>query len=261
MKDITIIIPVLNKQLFSNELSVAINNIVDCQKNYKEGKLSVLIVRQVNESIDEKNYNDIDVKYVYNDGKTDYCSQINCGIKQVNTEYFSIMEFDDRYNTKWFNMFNEYLNTHEDVSVFLPIEVVHNVKTNEREFVNDIVWQISFSNEIGFIDFECLENSASFNLTGGIFKTSDWLGYKPSIKVSFNYEYLLRATDKNQTIYVVPKEGYYHDIFREDSLISQYSEEFTDEDIQKWFELAKREYAFDIDRNKGIIAATEDELK
>lgn len=159
-------------------------------------------------------------------------------------------------------MFSTYLYTHEDVSVFLPINVITNVKTNEREFMNDIVWASSFSNELGVIDSDGLDLTAAFNLTGGIFKTSDWLGYKPSIKVAFNYEYLLRATrNKKQKVYVLPKEGYYHGIFRDGSLIATYADEIPNEDTQKWFELAKRECMFDEDHNKGIIKDKDDDLK
>jgi hypothetical protein len=158
-------------------------------------------------------------------------------------------------------MFNDYYDTNADVSVFLPINIIHNSKTNEREFVNDIIWSNGFANEIGYIDFECLQASGSFNLTGGIFKTSDWLGYKPSIKVAFNYEYLLRSTHKKQKIFVVPKEGYHHEIFRENSLSDQYMNTVTDDENMKWFEVAKREYAFDEDRNKGIINIKDDENK
>jgi hypothetical protein len=44
MRDITIIIPVLNKQLNSNELTNAVESVKKCQEFYTEGKLKVLIV-------------------------------------------------------------------------------------------------------------------------------------------------------------------------------------------------------------------------
>ena len=200
--------------------------------------------------------------YIENDtGNYDYCSQINFAVKHVDTEYFSILEYDDYYTKKWFKMFNDYYVTNEDVSVFLPINIIHNAKTGEREFVNDIIWSSAFANELGMIDFDSLQQSGSFNLTGGIFKTSDWLGYKSSIKVAFNYEYLLRATNKEQKIFVIPKEGYHHEIFKDGSLSSYYLDNITDNDNMKWFELAKREYAFDEDRNKDIINIEEEKIK
>ena len=273
MRDITVIIPVLNKQLNSDELANAVESVKKCQEFYTEGKLKVLIVvESVENGLDYTAFNGITYKYVVNDtGNYDYCSQINFGVKHVDTEYFSILEYDDYYTKKWFKMFNDYYVTNEDVSVFLPINIIHNAKTDEREFVNDIIWSSGFANELGIIDFDSLQQSGSFNLTGGIFKTSDWLGYKPSIKVAFNYEYLLRATkpiedDKHeqksrQKIMVVPKEGYHHEIFKDGSLSSYYFDNINDNDNMKWFELAKREYAFDEDRNKGIINIEEEKMK
>lgn len=266
MQDITVIIPIheetdamkemLAKAVASiNEMEKPENNSIGIMVVVPDGlyKESDCITGLLNPNTD---------RVVRNTGETDYCSQINFAAQQVTTEYFTIMEVDDHYNKKWFKMFYTYLYTHEDVSVFLPINVVTNVKTNEREFMNDIVWASSFSNELGVIDSDALDLTGAFNLTGGIFKTSDWLGYKPSIKIAFNYEYLLRATrNKKQKVYVIPKEGYYHSVFREGSLIAAYADEIPNEDTQKWFELAKRECMFDEDRNKGIIKVKDDDLK
>jgi hypothetical protein len=145
-------------------------------------------------------------------------------------------------------------------------------KIYEYEYLNQIAWSTGFTSnddnidvaamdKIGNITFNSLQDVASFNLTGGIFKTSDWLGYKSSIKIAFNYEYLLRVTYKKQKVYVIPKEGYYHMLLRDGSLAEQYINEISEEDAYKWFELAKREYYFDEDRNKDIINDIKEELK
>lgn len=273
MRDITVIIPLLENQLDSDGLKNAVKSVDQCQEYY-DGELKILYVVPMPKEERHCNYTvfptnrPISQKYIENDtGCYDYCSQINFGVKHVDTEYFSILEYDDYYTKKWFKMFNDYYVTNEDVSVFLPINIIHNAKTDEREFVNDIIWSSGFANELGMIDFDSLQQSGSFNLTGGVFKTSDWLGYKPSIKVAFNYEYLLRATkpDENdnprQKIMVVPKEGYHHEIFKDGSLSSYYLDNINDDDNMKWFELAKREYAFDEDRNKGIINIEEEKMK
>jgi hypothetical protein len=60
---------------------------------------------------------------------------------------------------------------------------------------------------------------------------------------------------------VVPKEGYVHEIGREGSLTDTYNKTLSDEEINKWFELAFREYVYDTDRNKDIINVAEEELK
>jgi hypothetical protein len=101
-------------------------------------------------------------------------------------------------------------------------------------------------------------------LTGAIFNKSDFIKvgkYKPSIKVAFNYELLLRLTNKGLKCMVVPKEGYVHNVGREDSLTDYYNKNLTPDEVTKWFELAFREYIFDNDRNKDIINVTEEELK
>lgn len=258
MKDITVIIPVLEAQLDSNELVNAVNSVKECQKYYNDGKLKVLIVvEKVENGFDYTAFDDIKYKYIVNDsGKYDYCSQINFGVKHVDTEYFSILEYDDYYMKKWFNMFKNYYDTNEDVSVFLPINVLHNAKTNEREFVNDIIWSNGFANQIGYIDFECLQATASFNLTGGIFKTKDWLEYNPSISIAFNYDYLLRATSKKQKVFVIPKEGYHHELFNKGSLSEYYMNNVTNDENIKLFEQTKKEYT--VNNNNNISEEDED---
>ena len=257
MRDITVIIPILIEHITDSEnlknLKRAVDSVDKAARLYKEGKVSIMVVRPEDKSVDDPSFGtDLETTFVTNHGATDFCSQVNCGAKAVGSEYFSILEFDDYYMDKWFKMFDDYYVTNEDVSVFLPINVVHNIDTGDHEFVNDIVWASSFSDQIGYIDFGCLENCSMFNLTGGIFKTSDWLGFKPSLKVSFNYEYLLRATNKKQKVFVVPKEGYHHCIFRQGSLSQEYVDGITEEETVEWFKLAKRECLFDNDRNKTV---------
>ena len=84
---------------------------------------------------------------------------------------------------------------------------------------------------------------------------------KPSIKVAFNYEFLLRLTNNKLEAFVVPKEGYLHVIGRENSLTDIYSKTIKDDEIVKWFELAMREYPYAVDRKKDIIRNTEEEVK
>jgi hypothetical protein len=265
MKDITILIPLTEpstgmSDIQTNYMNECIININNCSQYYDGKLLMKFIFPEKDSSYDNTISDDPEIEYLHNYGETDYCSQINFGVEHVETEYFAIMEMDDKFNPKWFKMFNDYLPCHEDVGIFLPINVIHNVKTNEREFVNDMVWAASFSNEIGYIDYECLQHAASFNLTGGIFKTSEWIGYKPSIKLAFNYEYLLRATNNDKTkVFVIPKEGYYHQLFRPNSLIEQYNNEIPMEETSLWFELAKREHIYSEDRKQSINALNKKE--
>ena len=48
---------------------------------------------------------DLSVSILYNSDKTDYCGQVNFGVDKCETEYFSILEFDDEYSNIWFKNF------------------------------------------------------------------------------------------------------------------------------------------------------------
>lgn len=268
MNNITIIIPIhkIDQVSDKNLLIASINSVVNNTKNY-QGTLTTLIVssdniyEDVKDVIDKFNINnDYHVDVICNKGESDFCSQINYAVDFVKDDYFSILEYDDTYTEKWFTMANSYFYGNEDVSVFLPINIQHNDEKTKWQFGNELVWASSFSNEIGYIDFDCLQNCSVFNLTGGIFNKKDFIRIgklKPSIKVSFNYEFLLRATNLKLKVFVVPKEGYIHTIGRTNSLTDIYDNTLSDSEISKWFELAMRECYYTEDRKKGIIDNTE----
>lgn len=256
MKDITIIIPVHKvNEMILNYLDKALLSVERNRENYNNKLITTIVCTNENDkNILLKRYQNHSFNIILNNsGKTDYCSQINIASKLIDTDYFSILEYDDEYTPKWFKMASEYYYTNEDVSLFLPINI-HYEEEDHRicQFSNEIVWANEFSQELGYIDFNCLENYYGFNLTGGIFNTKDFIqigGFKPSIKVSFNYEFLLRLTNKKLKAFVVPKEGYKHVINRKESLTDDYSKELTDEMINKWFDVAKCEYPYTEDRN------------
>lgn len=257
MNDITIIIPILSKDLNSSKLANAVASVVKCQEHYTKGKLKILIITDPDENgPDYTLFNDIECNYILNEsGKYDFCSQINYAVDKIDTEYFSILEFDDEYKPKWFRFADQYYFGNEDVSVFLPINIVTDTKNQHWQYVNEMALATSNADEFGFIDEELLEFYTGFNLTGAIFNTADFIKvgkYKPSIKIAFNYELMLRMADKKLKMFVVPKEGYTHMIGRVGSLTDSYNQEIPPEEVKLWFELAKREHTYDHDRNKGV---------
>ena len=160
------------------------------------------------------------------------------------------------YTDKWFKMANDYFFTNENVSLFVPLTILSNGSAH-FQYANEIAWSSAFSKKIGYLDHECLEEYSSFNLTGSIFNTNDFIeigGLKSSIKVYFFYEFMLRLTKKELKIFVVPKEGYIHSIMRDGSLSDTYSKTLSEKDINKWFDLAKIECNFKEDRKTGITA-------
>lgn len=244
------------------------NSVVECRKLYSDGKLIVkyVVPKELVGKIEDFSKVKEDCGYLVNEGQTDFCSQINFAVKNLVNEfkYFSILEYDDTYRAKWFKMASDYYYSNENVSVFLPVNIIHNGNGDQWQYGNELPLAGSFSKKIGFIDFECLENCSTFNLTGGIISSEDFIavgGFKPSIKIAFNYELLLRMTKKELGVMIVPKEGYVHTIGREGSLTDIYMKTIPNEEIPKWFELANREYKYQEDRNKGISKAKAEEVK
>ena len=145
-----------------------------------------------------------------------------------------------------------------EVSFFLPLTEVFDVSTKEVipvGFANEIALTVSFSDKIGYIGNEDLENFSDFSCTGGVYKTADFIeigGLKASLKIVFWYELLMRAANNHKEIYVIPKLGYKHNLRREGSLMEIMSSTVKQEDVNKLFELAKQECFFNEDRNRSI---------
>lgn len=192
------------------------------------------------------------VKIVTNE-KTSFFDLVKRGVEDVKTSYFSILEFDDQYTSIWFTNVEQYIKDKPEVSIFLPLTDI--IDLNENKFVmfaNEAAWASSFSEEIGYVDFQSLENFFNFNLTGAVFNLDDFKsigGLKTNIKLTFWYELLLRATYMEKLVYVIPKVGYLHTVGkRNDALFSTYQKDMTEEESEFWFNTAKAEYYFKEER-------------
>lgn len=259
MKDIAVIIPVheLNGEEEVKMLKNAIESVNRCQENYPD-RLNMYIVSPNKDVVSEILP---DANVLVNNGKADFCSQVNFAACNISEDYFSILEFDDEYKEKWFSMAKKYFYTNEGVSVFLPINIQVISKEGYRQFGNEAPWAMEFSKELGYIDFNCLSGYYGFNITGGIINRNDFIkigGLKPSIQIAFNYEFLLRLTSKKLKAFVVPKEGYLHVIDRNGSLTDICGKKFGQNEIDKWYMLAQKEYMYDEDRNIDIYTEAKD---
>lgn len=201
-----------------------------------------------------KEYKNVNVKS--NTDSSDFPSLVNSAVDK-SYEWFSILEYDDEYTPIWFDNVNKYISFKPDTSVFMPLEDLVDFNTKEYAGIaNAAPWASSFSNEIGEIDLDCLQNFFDFYMTGSIFNTADWLelgGLKPEILIYFWYEFLLRMTNKGKKIFVIPKVGYNHYLGRKDSLLEQYKENVSDDEAKYWFGIAKKEYFFNPKNTKREI--------
>lgn len=186
-----------------------------------------------------------------NDGETDFCSQINYGVSVAKSEWFSILEYDDEYAKIWFKNVIEYRAAHPNVDLFLPIVIDVDTQGQFIGFTNEAVWANSFSDELGVLDNNALLAYQNFNIDGMVIKKSTFeeMGkLKPSIKLTFIYEFLLRLTFKDVRVMTVPKFGYKHVNQRPNSLFASYKETMNPAEAKWWLQTAKKEYYFANDR-------------
>ena len=191
------------------------------------------------------------VIFAENEGDTDFASQVNYGVSVAKSDWISFLEFDDEYAKIWFKNVVEYRDAHNDVEIFMPIVVDVDKNNQFIGFTNEAVWAQSFSDEIGILDNNALLSYQNFNIDGIVMKKSvfeDFGGFKPSIKLTFIYEFLLRMTFKSVRTMVIPKFGYKHLNMRDGSLFANYKETIDPTEARWWLSQAKKEYYFGKDR-------------
>jgi len=181
-----------------------------------------------------------------NDGSS-FQHLVNLGVENVTTEWFSILEFDDEYSKIWFDEFTKYQEYNQQYNIYLPLNDLYNVEDGRDEFIgngNEAVMAASFSEEIGVIDEGSLDNYFNFYMPGAVIKTQTWKtlgGLKESIKLTFWYEFMLRAAHNGEKMLVVPKVGYAHVLGRKGSLLDEYRQTIDKKESEFWFKEAKKQ--------------------
>lgn len=260
--NISVILPIheLNddiKRLFTNAVQSVKDQIT------RPDELIVVVPKDSEVSSFVKSFDYGDFKHAVvvaeNDGVTDFSSQVNFGVAKTTTEWFSILEFDDEYSKVWFKNVITYRKAHDNVGLFMPIIVDVDASGQFIGFTNEAVWANSFSDVLGLLDNNALLAYQNFNIDGMVIKKSvyeEFGGFKPSIKLTFIYEFLLRMTFKDVKVMVIPRFGYKHLNQRAGSLFSTYKEQIDPVEARWWLGLAKREYYNKKDRNITYVAET-----
>lgn len=196
------------------------------------------------------------INLLLNDNKTDFSSQINFAISNIDSEFFSILEFDDEYVNNPFKNVQLYRNHYPEVDFYLPIILDVNSENIPMNFTNSAVWAVGFGEKLGYLDLDGIKNNGQFSLSGGIFNREKFIkvgGLKPSIKLSFNHEFLLRAVYNGTSIMVFPKICYKHMNGRVNSLFDMYQnhpfEKMTVDEAEFWMKMARTEYIWPKDRD------------
>lgn len=230
----------------------------------------ILIVRcacpEVTEFLSGYDFGDMKkkIRIVETKKTKEFAHMVNSAVEEVNTDYFSILEFDDEYSSIWFKNAVKYIKAYPDVDVFLS----HVIDVNEKnEFVgttNEVTWSLgfvqgmtpeeSFSN-LGFLDLEALKTFPNFQISGAVIKKAtfeDIGGIKNNLKLSFVYEFLLRMTYNGYKVMTIPKSGYKHMNMRPYSLFWRYRNDdrykLSQDEGKFWMQTAMKEYFFNFDR-------------
>jgi hypothetical protein len=193
-------------------------------------------------------------KYEYV-GEANYSSQVNLGVSKSNEEWVSFFEFDDEYSPIWFSNVKKYATYYPEVKGFLPVVVDIDEKSVFAGFTNEATFAANFTQEIGYLTNEVLLEYQNFQSAGAAFKKSvieDFGGFKPSMKLTFIYEFLLRLTYNSASIMTIPKIGYKHMNLREGSIFWNYkngTDKMLEDEVKFWIETAKKEHFFVTDRS------------
>lgn len=227
-------------------------------KNQTVGFEELLIVHTQEESlIDHLNsydFGDLNVTKLLWDKDPSYANQVNYGIKNAKGTWVSLFEFDDEYSSIWFKNVQKYVESFPEVQMFLPVVVETDEKGLFAGFTNEATFAANFSQEMGILTNDTLQEYQNFQTAGSVFKKSiieDFGGFKPSVKLTFIYEFLLRLTYNSVSIMTIPRLGYKHVNLREGSIFWNYkfgADRMIEDEVKFWIQTAKREYFFTDDR-------------
>jgi hypothetical protein len=249
MKNITVILPLHSVEGdYKEMLKNAITSVGDF---HNDVIVSIVCPKSVEDQLNFPITDKVEIKIITNEGQTDFCSQVNLGIEKCETEWFSILEVDDEFKPIWLKSVNEYVKTYTDVDVFLPIVRDINVEGKFISFTNESVWAYGFTEKQGYLDNEVLLDFQNYQISGGLYRTQvvkDNGSFKENIKLTFGYEFFLRLTHNGVKIMSVPKIGYQHLNFREESLFWKYKNneetKLKEDEVKFWLETAKKEFFF-----------------
>ena len=259
MKNITVLIPIHKiSEDYKEMLNKALESVEDFHNDVKVSLVCPSEVKKELTNLSDK----LEINFVVNKGKTDFCSQVNLGIEKCDTEWFTILEVDDQFKSIWLKSINDYRKIYSDVDVFLPIVKDINSEGTFVSFTNESAWAYGFTDMQGFIDNEVLLEYQNYQISGGLYRTQkikDNGLLKENIKLTFGYEFLLRLTHNGVRVMTVPRVGYQHVNLREDSLFWLYKNDenslLSEKEVKFWLDSAKKEFFFKNKRDVNYIEA------
>ncbi len=250
--DITVLIPVheltdSTKPLFDNCILSLVNQVSQPEA------VNIIVPKgsDAQKYMESYDFKGLNVIIIENSGDTNFASQINLGVENTTTNWFSILELDDEFSKIWLKNVVKYREVYDDVEMFLPMIID---VSEDGQFIglsNEAVWAADFSDELGYLDNNAILNYQNFNFDGMVMRRDTFIehgGIKPSMKLTFIYEFFLRMTYLSVRTMVIPKFGYKHINQRNGGLFNSYKSTLTPDESRWWMSLAKKEYFHTRDR-------------
>lgn len=220
-----------------------------------------------------------DLNYIMLNSDSDTFSKVfNEGFNYAlvnNYKYFTVLEYDDVVDTKWFRFANNFIDHKPELDGFLPLTREMS-NGNFIAFFNEACWVDGFAEIAGIFDLTLMLRFNCMNITGTIFKTERikefsqynqesnyYTPIKESIKINGSYEFFLRMIYQDLKFYTIPRIGYEHRIDRNFSDVNYFSSKvpkdlllkasenggISQEEFNFWNNQIKKEFYFDKDRN------------
>jgi glycosyltransferase involved in cell wall biosynthesis len=253
---LSVILPVKSSKAkdFNEYFEKAIMSLKNQQIEFEELLIVHTKEQSLIEHLESYDFGDLNVTKLLWDKDPNYADQVNYGIKNAKGTWVSLFEFDDEYSSIWFKNVQKYIQSFPEVQMFLPVVVETDEKGLFAGFTNEATFAANFSQEMGILTNDTLQEYQNFQTAGSVFKKSiieDFGGFKPSIKLTFIYEFLLRLTYNSVSIMTIPRLGYKHVNLREGSIFWNYKfgeSKMVEDEVKFWIQTAKREYFFTDDR-------------
>lgn len=254
--DISVILPI--KSALTKDFDELFDKAVKSVQLQQVGIKELVIVHTTEEQLVTKltnyDFGELVVRLIPFTETPNFAEQMNLGINSSTSTWVSFLEFDDEYSSIWFKNVKRYIDVYPDVQAFLPIVVDVDSKGVFAGFTNEATFAANFAQEMGILTNETLHNYQNFQSAGMVIKRETAVEYglfKPSIKLTFVYEFLLRMTYNSAKIMTIPRIGYKHINLREGSIFWNYKygeNVLTDDEVKFWISTAKKEYFFVNDR-------------
>jgi hypothetical protein len=259
MTQLSIIIPVHEfNDTVKEYLTKAIKSVVDQSDMAEPPKLIIIhtptIGGKIMDIVKDVYPKDLSVLYIATRQQSDYQSMVNLAVNEIDTEFFSVLEFDDEFGKTYSKNVEQYISAYPLVDIFIPMMLEVDIENKPVKISNEIAWSQHFAGEIenlGYLSVETVKSYSDFKLSGAVIRKSDFIkngGYKANIKLTFMFEYLLRSLNNNSIAFIIPKIVYKHLVDRPDSMFEVYSKTMPKLERKFWFDIAMKEYFFNKDR-------------